>query len=236
MKLEKYAWLVGIFLIVAVSLSSCNLGATPMPTPDLGVMQTEAFNMVMTQSAIQQTQTAAAFPTPVPTNTPLPTPTAGVLPTFAPLGGGSASTPAAGMTPLAPLAPTATGLVATVTTKNGCNDGTYLYDNGPSDWDALEAGKPYSVTFSIQNVGTCPWKEGYSFVLVEQYSTPGIKWDVTSIVIKKGDGVTDPQNSQSFTVKFTTPTTPGRYEGYWKLRDETNQPFGPQVWIKFTIK
>ncbi len=80
MKSRKSLWLVGM-TILAVILSSCNLGATPAPTEDPGVIQTQAFSVVLTQAALQQTQTALAIPpTALPTNTPFPTATLGEAP------------------------------------------------------------------------------------------------------------------------------------------------------------
>src|SRR5687768_18589169 len=75
MKFRKLFWLPTI-LIFTIILSACNLGATPAPTEDPGAVQTQAFNLVLTQAASQQTQTALAVPpTQAPTNTLLPTAT-----------------------------------------------------------------------------------------------------------------------------------------------------------------
>ena len=128
MKSRKSLWLVGM-TILAVILSSCNLGATPAPTQDPGVIETQAFSVVQTQAALQYTQTAMAIPpTPLPTNTPFPTATLGVLPTFAPVGGTNTpfafNTQQPGLTPLSSVVPTL-GVVATFPTKNGCNDAFY---------------------------------------------------------------------------------------------------------------
>src|SRR5690349_8651323 len=100
MKFRKSFWLV-IILIPTIILSACNLGAAPAPTEDPGAIQTQAFNLVLTQAASQQTQTALAVPpTALPTNTALPTATFITL-------GGSTITPFAfntqqpGFTPIA---------------------------------------------------------------------------------------------------------------------------------------
>ena len=55
MKSRKSLWLVGM-TVLAVILSSCNLGATPVPTQDPGVIQTQAVSVVLTQVALQQTE------------------------------------------------------------------------------------------------------------------------------------------------------------------------------------
>src|SRR3989304_2204813 len=94
MKFRKSLWLMAVTML-AVILSSCNLGATPAPTQDLGAIQTQAFNLVLTQVAL------ASSPTPLPTNPTLPTATPEAPPTFAPVGGGESTvTPFAFNTPL----------------------------------------------------------------------------------------------------------------------------------------
>ena len=107
MKFQKIRWAIG-YMALAIILSSCNLGATPAPTQDVGAIQTQAFSMVLTQVA------AASTPTPLPTNTPEPTATLSAPPTFAPIGGGVETpfpfnTPLPGLTPLA-LSPVRQGI------------------------------------------------------------------------------------------------------------------------------
>ncbi|MBI5945043.1 MAG: hypothetical protein HY864_11790 [Chloroflexi bacterium] len=239
MKFRKSLWLT-VAMVLAVVLSSCSLGATPAPTADPGVIQTQAVSIVFTQVAMQQTQTALAIPpTPLPTNTPFPTPTLGVLPTFAPVGG--LNTPSAfntqlpGLTPL--VTPFATiGIVSTVTTKNGCNDGTFMGESAPYDKDAISPEKKFSKSWMILNSGTCTWDEGYSFTFLPELSTPGLGG--YSIVLKKNapDEYTKPQSTQTFVVKLTAPKAKGEYKGFWKLRDDAGNYFGPLVSVWIIVK
>lgn len=239
MKFRKPLWLIAATTLAAVLLSSCNLGgATPAPTVDVGAIQTEAFSVVLTQAAINQAQTAmAAPPVVVPTDTPFPTPTMEQflpLPGFATPSASVVNTPFSGFTPLATVV-SPTAALATVTTKNGCNDGTYISEAGFKDGATLKGGEAYEKSWSILNTGTCPWDEGYAFVLVVQYSSPEIVWEHTSIVIKGPTETTKPQGSQNFVIKFTAPKKAGAYEAYWKLRDDGNNYFGPMVWLKFVV-
>jgi len=237
MKFHRSRWLV-MALMLAIILSSCTLGATPAPTEDVGAIQTQAFTIVLTQVAMQQTQTALAIPpTPMPTNTlvPLASPTLGTpLPTFQPVGGFGTPAPfntqQPGFTPLASPIPTF-GVVSTASTKNGCNDGTFLGETAPMDKDVVAAEKKFSKGWSILNTGTCAWDEGYSFTYIPDGSSPELKG--YSIVLKAGDTVTKPQQSNSFIVKLTAPQAPGEYKAYWRLSDEGGAFFGPflSVWI-----
>ncbi len=238
MKLRKSLWLAGT-MILAIILSSCSLGATPAPTEDPGVIQTQAVSIVLTQVSMQQTQTALAIP-PTPTNTPFPSPTLGPAPTFAPVGGVT-NTPFAfntqlpGLTPLA--SPFATiGIVSTVTTKNGCNDGAFMGESAPYDKDVVDAGKTFKKSWMILNTGTCTWDEGYSFAFLSELSSPELNG--YSIVLKKDapEEYTKPQSSQTFVVKLEAPKAAGEYKGYWKLKDELGNAFGPLVSVWITVK
>src|SRR5258706_8030289 len=150
---RKLHWLATIFTLVII-LSACNLGATPAPTQDPGVIQTQAFNLVLTQSAMQITQTAQAVPP-----SPIPTATLAALPTFAPINGVATVTPFGfgqqpGFTPISSPLPTL-GAVSTTTTKNGCNDGAYVGETEPFDGTEVGIGQLISTERTILNSGTC---------------------------------------------------------------------------------
>lgn len=236
MKLRKTLWLISV-MIPAIILSACNLGATAVPTQDPGVIQTEAFNLVMTQAALLQTQTALAIPpTAAPTNTLLPIATQGVIPTAAltintPI---PFNTQLPGFTPLASPIPTIQGSVATVTTKNGCNDGWLVSESAPLDGAKLKNFTKFTKTFNFINKGTCTWDEGYTLVFLKDLSTPELKG--YDIVYTKRDTPTKPEQGNSFNLKLEVPggkTKEVEYVGYWKLRDDAGNLFGSMVWVKF---
>jgi hypothetical protein len=237
MKFHKLQWLV-IYTMLAIILSSCNLGATPAPTQDIGAIQTEAFNQVLTQVAL------ASSPTPLPTYTALPaTATLIVPPTFAPIGGGSSTVtpfpfntaqPGLGLTPLASPVPTLAGSVATVTTKNGCNNGILIGESAPYDGTILLPTVAYEKHFDFQNTGTCTWDEGYTFVFLPQYSSPDFKgYDIR---IRKAEDFVKPQGKITFVIKLNASNIPGEHIGAWKLRDDGGNFFGSMVWVKYIIK
>jgi hypothetical protein len=235
MKSHKLQWLV-VCTILSIILSSCNLGATPVPTQDVNAIQTEAFNQVLTQVA------AASTPTSQPTNTSVPaTATLQVQPTFAPVGGASTATPfpfntaqpGLGLTPLASPVPTLGGVVATVTTKNGCNDGVLTNESAPYDGEKLIPGHPYEKSFAFLNTGSCAWDEGYAFVFQPTYSTPGFKG--YDIAFKKETDFTAPGKAVTFIIKLNAENAPGEHIGAWKLRDDGGKYFGSLVWVKYII-
>lgn len=237
MKSRKLSWLVGITIVLAIALSSCNLGATPVPTEDPGVIQTQAFGAVLTQVSIQQTQTALAIPpTPLPTNTLLPTATLAIIPTFE-----AASTPFTfntqqpGLTPIASLVPTiSAGSIGG--TKNGCNDGQFESEDGVTDGTVLAPEAKFKKSWDIKNIGTCAWDEGYSFTFMPDLSTPGFTGYSILLRKDKPEDHTKPNSSQNFVLKLTAPKAKGDYIGYWKLKDDKGNFFGPLVFLKITVK
>jgi hypothetical protein len=236
MKFHKLQWPV-VYTMLAIILSSCNLGATPAPTQDIGAIQTEAFNQVLTQVAL------ASSPTPLPTYTALPaTPTLIVPPTFAPIGGGlstatpfpfNTAQPGLGLTPLASPVPTLGGAVATITTKNGCNDGILISESAPYDGQVLDPNQYYEKHFDFKNIGTCTWDEGYTFVFQPAFSTPGFKgYDIR---FRKVEDFTPPQKVVTFVIKLNASNVAGEHIGAWKLRDDGGNYFGSLVWVKYVI-
>lgn len=240
MKSRKLIWPTGVIL-ASLIISSCNIGATPAPTEDPGAIQTQAFGIVLTQSALQQTQTAAAIPpTPSPTNTLIATITLAPLPTSS---FGATNTPFSintqqpGLTPLSLVTPTV-GIVNTVTTLNGCNDGQYIGETGPLDKGVVAAGKEFSKGWTINNTGQCTWDEGYVFDYLQDYGlgTPELKG--YDIVLKKNtpSDYTKPGYGQTFIVKLKAPSTPGEYRAYWKLKDDGGNYFGPLVYVWIVVE
>jgi len=220
--------------LFAALLSGCNIGATPVPTVDVGAIQTQAFSQVMTQAA------AAFTPTPMPTNTPEPTPTLAAPPTFAPIGGDAAPTPFSFNTPIAGLTlpavspvPTQAGAVATITTKNGCNDGLMVNESAPYDGQVLEPGEFFQKNFDFVNTGSCKWDEGYVFVFLPGYSTEGFKG--YDIPIKKVEDFVAPQKGITFSLKLNASMQPGTHIGAWKLRDDGGNYFGSMVYVKYVV-
>jgi len=234
MKIHKLQWLV-VYTVLAIILSSCNLGATPAPTQDIGAIQTASFNQVLTQVAL------ASSPTPKPTNTALPaTATLSGPPTFAAIGGGASTvtpfafnTPLAGLTPPVTGAPTVAGVVATITTKNGCNNGVFLSESKPYDGDILEPSRAYQKNFTFMNTGSCTWDEGYSFVFMKSLSTPD--FDGYDFNFSKSGDYVKPGGSVTFSFKLRAREKPGEYIGVWKLRDDGGNFFGSMVHVKYVI-
>jgi hypothetical protein len=236
MRVSKLKWVIG-YLVSTVILSSCNLGATPVPTQDVAAIQTQAFAQVMTEVVAAYTPTSMATDTPMPTSTLAPTAA------FAPIPGGdnnSTVTPFAFNTPLSILTPvvltpvsTLAGPVSTVTTKNGCSDGVLVSESAPYDGDYLSPGQAYEKAFGFLNTGTCAWDEGYVFAFLPTYSTEGFKG--YDIAFRKTEDYTASGKGITFIIKLTADRAPGEHKGVWKLKDDSGNYFGSMVWVKYIV-
>src|SRR5512133_2852428 len=142
-----------ILLSATLMLTACNMGATPVPTVDINAINTAAFNTAAAQISSGQTQTALAGPSVTPTNTSaslatailpgngtlLPT-VAGTIPTLSfnttPLPN---TTPLAGFTQRATIAPPSAGIGSTA---SGCNDALFVGETLP-DKSVIGSGKDF---------------------------------------------------------------------------------------------
>jgi len=210
MLFRKFAWVV-IVPLLAISLTACNLGATPAPTVDVDAIYTSAAETALASFSQQQTQTAqAASPTPISTNTSMPTNTP-----FATL---SLSTPLGAGTPLATLA-----IATPIGTLAGpqCNDSAFMADVTIPDGTEMDPGQDFTKVWAIQNIGTCIWDEGYSFVWVL-----GDDLDNQNLLIENAKDFVDPGETINFEIDLTAPLTKREYSASWRMKDDKGYFFG----------
>lgn len=236
MKFHRSLWMMTVAMLVVI-LSSCNLGAAPAPTQDVGAIQTQAFSLVLTQVVLQSS------PTPLPTNTAQATTTLAALPTFAQIGGTTPfafNTPLAvlGLTPLALPVPTL-ALNGLLPTKNGCNDGVYTGET-PHHTDpnflVVGIGEYVEQFFTFRNTGTCAWDEGYAFVYQPEVSSPELEGNTIIIAKDKPEDITKPGHDISFKAIIRAPKINGEYKAYWKLRDDLGNEFGSLVSLFIRVR
>ncbi len=242
MQFKKLPWVMTAVLLAA-SLSSCNIGKAPEPTQDVNAIYTAAAGTMLAQFGDQMTQTAQAIP-PTPAESPTPLATFTSLPTFSvapgttPFGAAGTqfvfNTPAGAGTPL-PTLSTGGSTGSTSSTAVGCSDSAYVTEASGSgftvDGDTVASNKKFSVGFQMANTGTCSWDQGYSFVFVS-----GDQMNGNNILIKSGDRVTAPGNSNTFIVNFQAPAASGDYKSFWRMKDDKGNLFGQTVYIQITVK
>jgi hypothetical protein len=143
------------------------------------------------------------------------------------------NTPLPGLTPGTPSPTTAPGVVATITTKNGCNDGAFVAESTPYDGQVLNPNVPYEKHFTLMNTGECTWDEGYAFIFQPGYSTEGFKG--YDILFRKKVDFTPTGKVVDFVIKLNSSTAPGTHIGAWKMRDDGGNYFGPLVFVKYVV-
>jgi hypothetical protein len=128
---------ISLIILLALLFAACAPKATPMPTPDIGAIQTAAAQTVIAE--ISATAAAAA------SLTPLASPTSAaptVTMTVAPL-----TTPGITGTPL--------GL---------CDDAVWVADVTVPDGTVITPGSEFLKTWKVRNTGACTWGAGYAVV------------------------------------------------------------------------
>lgn len=224
MHLKKLAWLLSL-AVIAITLSACNIGATPAPTLDVSAIYTSAAQTLVAAFSSQMTQTAQAIPpTAISTNTPLATFT--LLPTFP---------PAVGSTPIGGLTPIGTPLVLStpLSTLSAplCNDSVWMGDIGVQDGDVMKPGQDFTKTWALKNTGTCKWDDGYTLVFVS-----GDKMDGYDYALKKSSDFVDPGETINISINLTAHLAEGTYSGCWKMRDDKGYYFGTPLCYEIVVK
>ena len=233
MRYTKKFWLASL-LVLSFFLSACNFGQEPEPTPDVGAIFTAAAETVQAQFSLDLTQTALAVPTATLPPPVTPTPAASLIPTFA-IGG---STAAPATTPLAtlgigtqPALATATPL-AGLSTQAGpvCMNSAFIADITYPDGTVVEDDSWISKRWSIQNIGTCAWDDGFSL----QPATGDAKgtWIIDEKVYKK----VDPGEIREIEIDIKTPTKGGEWGGCWQMRGDGGQWFGTPLCLKVIVE
>ena len=244
-----------IMLIAVLLLTSCNFGATPAPTLDINAMNTAIVGTTVAQLSGQFTQTAEAAPTdtPVPTETQASVPTLALptlgdssgasptvdvagLPTFSfvntPVTGGSST---GGVATQAPVLPTSQAPVGTASFNDACNSLAFEGDVTIPDGTIIKPGTNFKKVWAVRNTGTCKWDDGYSFVYIGG-TKPDL--DPVNFNFKYSSDFVAPGAGVNLAINLTTPCTPGKYNGTWRMRSDSGYYFGTplSVYVEVTEK
>lgn len=222
-------------LTAALFATSCNVGAAPAPTADVNALSTALVGTTVAQLSVQLTQTAQA----VPTNTATPTVNVNALPTFAlPTQNPAATTdvsalptfsfvntPATGANTAVVLTPVAVlpTKQATASLGDACNNNVFEGDVTIPDGEVIKPGFDFQKVWAVRNTGSCTWDEGYALVYIGG-STPDL--DPYTYEFKKSSDFVAGGSGVNLAINLTTPCTPGKYEGHWRMRSDSGFYFG----------
>jgi hypothetical protein len=241
-------------LLTMVALSSCALGQAatpPTPTVDIEAIKTAA----AATAVVELTKIAGqASPTLAPTQTytPIPateTPTqeagatqSAVEPTLDPAlfptaTGGAAGLPVVETPNVPPMAgtpapiPSATPLSPVVPGNTGptCLNSKFVEDVTIPDGTVFKPGEKFTKVWRIQNTGTCPWDQGFGFIL-----WAGPSMNATPQYFSSHDQKVQPGGVIDFYVDMRAPNQPGDYIAHWVMVSDSGKTFGGDfvVYIK----
>lgn len=197
-------------LLLSLLLAACAPQATPMPTPDIGAIQTAAAQTVMAD--IAATEAAKASLTPAASPTLKATSTAdGPTPTVT-LTVGVISTPGLVGTPL--------GL---------CDDAIFVSDVTITDGSVMTPGQDFLKTWKVRNTGDCTWGAGYS-IIYGGYNDRmnGVPAAIATTVV--------PNQDVDVSVQFTAPTRVGEYLSAWRMANPNGYAFGQFLFVKIIVR
>ncbi len=123
------------------------------------------------------------------------------------------------------ITPTATGTPPTPTpttsatsVPSSCDRAQFIADVTIPDGTTYQPNTAFNKTWRLKNVGTCTWTN-YSLLFDsgEKMSGPDSALIPASVA---------PGQTVDITIALKAPANAGTYRGYWKLRNNTNIPFG----------
>jgi hypothetical protein len=116
---------------------------------------------------------------------------------------------------------------------DSCNNSAFEGDITIPDGTLLKPGVNFEKTWGLRNTGSCTWDDGYVLVYIGG-SNPDL--DPYNFEFKKSSDFVAAGQSINMTLKLTTPCTPGKYEGTWRMRNDQGFFFGTYLTVKVEVK
>jgi len=100
-----------------------------------------------------------------------------------------------------------------------CDWALFITDVTIPDGTKMQPGKTFTKTWRLQNFGSCTWTTSYSLIFDSGEAMNGPASTKFSNRVAPGGRI-------DLSVELTAPSTPGKYKGYWKLRNSAGATFG----------
>ena len=112
-----------------------------------------------------------------------------------------------------------------VTTKNDA--ASFRSDISLPDGSIVSPNQVLTKTWRLQNSGSTTWGDGYQLVFLrgDRMGAPA------SINVPS----TSSGQTVDLSVSITAPSSPGSYQGFWRLRNPQGTYFGSEIWISIGI-
>jgi hypothetical protein len=209
--------ILALSLALVSVLAACNLpGSQSQTTPTLNV--TQAYQTV----EARLTEAVALTPSLAPTQQPSPSPAVTVTPS---------------PTIAATAVPPTQAVVTTAVPLASCDKvspGLPKIDATIDDDTQMQPGQAFTKTWRLYNAGTCTWSKDYAVVYAY-----GDLMGAQQVVPLKGNVA--PGQTVEVSVDMVAPSTPGTYQGNWKLRNAANVTFGigpagsSPFWVRIVV-
>jgi len=96
-----------------------------------------------------------------------------------------------------------------------------------SDGTVFQPGDTFEKSWTLRNGGDCDWNTDYTYRFIEGDQMGGESSIKVSKVVKPNDTIT-------FTVNLTAPSSNGDYTGVWRLFSDDGEELG-KYWVKITV-
>jgi hypothetical protein len=96
------------------------------------------------------------------------------------------------------------------------------------DGTVIAPGAAFVKTWRIQNTGTTTWTTSYSLVFISGDQMGDIKSVSLSQSVPPGQQV-------DISVNMVAPTTAGRYQGFWEMKNASGQLFYDSVYVLISV-
>jgi polar amino acid transport system substrate-binding protein len=139
--------------------------------------------------------------------------------------------------PTATPAPVATAAPVATLAPPACLDGMAyvadlnLDDKGMTAPPVLQPGQSFSKGWRISNSGTCVWKPHY-YLAFAGGNANGARMGGQPTQIGR---TVNPGEVIDIYVNLAAPQTPGTYQGFWQMVNNSDVPFGEKVWAGITV-
>jgi hypothetical protein len=87
------------------------------------------------------------------------------------------------------------------------------------DGTIFSPNENFTKTWRIKNTGSCPWTSAYAIVFDKGDPMGGPTAQAISGTVMPGQVV-------DISITLMSPNVPGKYKGYWKLRNSSGEVFG----------
>lgn len=115
-----------------------------------------------------------------------------------------------------------------------CDRLSFVADITVPDDTIMKPGQAFQKIWRLKNVGSCTWTPTYQFVFVNGYQMNA----PASVSIGRYVG---PGETLDIGINMVAPASPGKYTGYWRLRNDKGSLFGmgradeDAVWVQIKV-